>query len=105
MSSADSAKGWRHTVFSQSENEIAKYCSCITDYGEWIKYSDLCLPKMSRIFEEFDNYVHINKNDLKNITFDQLVNFLKKIKNVTKKHLVQYLSENQIPYEEGLWSS
>ena len=98
-------KGWRHIVFCQSENQIAKYYSSITDYGEWIKYSDLCLPKKSRIFEEFDNFVHVNKKDLKNITFDQLIFFLKKIKNVTKKHLVQYLNENQIPFKEDLWCS
>ena len=100
-------EGWKYESFDLIENPIAKYYSSLTDYGERIKYSDITLPKNSTLFEEFDDYINIKKEDLKGITFEQILFFLKNIEtkeNQTKKDcLVELLNKNQIKYEEGLW--
>jgi hypothetical protein len=100
-------KDWKYKNFDFTENPIAKYYSSLTDYGDRIKYSDITLPKNSTLFEEFDDYINIKKQDLKGITFEQILFFLKNIEtkeNQTKKDcLVELLNKNQIKYEEGLW--
>jgi len=100
-------EGWKYESFDLTENPIAKYYSSLTDYGDRIKYSDITLPKNSTLFEEFDDYINIKKQDLKGITFEQILFFLKNIEtkeNQTKKDcLVELLNKNQIKYEEGLW--
>ena len=73
-------KGWKYEVFDETENPIAKYYSALTDYGEMIKFSDITHPKTSDMFAEFDDYINIKKEDLKEITFEQLLLFLKNIK-------------------------
>ena len=66
-------KGWKYEVFDETENPIAKYYSALTDYGEMIKFSDITHPKTSNMFAEFDDYINIKKEDLKGITFEQLL--------------------------------
>ncbi len=100
-------KGWKYEVFDKIENPIAKYYSSLTDYGEMIKFSDITHPKNTNMFAEFDDYINIAKQDLGNITFEQLLLFLKNIKpreNQSKKDcLIQLLNKKQIKYDEGLW--
>ena len=99
-------KGWKYDVFDEIENQIAKYYSSLTDYGDMIKFSDITLPKTSKMFAEFDDYIHIKKEDLKGITFEQLLFYLKNVepkeKQSKKNCLIQLLKKNQIKYEEGL---
>ncbi len=100
-------KGWKYEVFDKNENPIAKYYSALTDYGEMIKYSDIIHPKNSNMFAEFDDYVNIKKEDLKGITFEQLLFYLKNIepkeKQSKKDCLIHLLDKKQIKYNEGLW--
>ena len=100
-------KDWKYKNFDFTENPIAKYYSSLTDYGDRIKYSDITLPKNSTLFEEFDDYINIKKQDLKGITFEQLLFYLKNIepkeKQSKKDCLIQLLNKNQIKYEKGLW--
>ena len=100
-------KGWKYEVFDEIENPIAKYYSALTDYGEMIKFSDITLPKTSNMFAEFDDYINIKKEDLRGITFEQLLFYLKTIKlkekQSKKECLIQFLNKNQIKYKEGLW--
>ena len=72
-------KGWKYEVFDETENPIAKYYSALTDYGEMIKFSDITHPKNSNMFAEFDDYINIKKEDLKGITFEQILFYLKKM--------------------------
>ena len=73
-------KGWKYEVFDKIENQIAKYYSALTDYGDAIKFSDITSPKDSKVFAAFDDYINIEKHNLGNITFEQLLLFLKNIK-------------------------
>ena len=101
-------KGWKYDVFDEIENQIAKYYSSLTDYGDMIKFSNITLPKTSNIFAEFDDYIHIKKEDLKSITFEELLFYLKNVEpreNQSKKDcLTQILKKKHIKYNEGLWT-
>ena len=72
-----------------------------------IKFSDITHHKTSNMFAEFDDYINIAKQDLGNITFEQLLLFLKNIKqreNQSKKDcLIELLKNRQIKYDEELW--
>ena len=100
-------KGWKYEVFDKIENPIAKYYSALIDYGEMIKFSDITHPKNTNMFAEFDDYINIAKQDLGNITFEQLLFYLKNIEpkeKLSKKDcLIQLLNKKQIKYDEGLW--
>ena len=107
MDKTNLPKGWKYEVFDKKENPIAKYYSALTDYGKMFKFSDITHPKNSNMFAEFDDYINIKKEDLKGITFEQLLFYLKNIepneKQSKKDCLIQLLNKNQIKYEEGLW--
>ena len=107
MDKTNLPKGWKYEVFDETENPIAKYYSALTDYGEMIKFSDITHPKTSNMFAEFDDYINIKKEDLKEITFEQLLLFLKNIKPREKQSkkdcLIELLKKKQIKYDEGLW--
>ena len=72
-----------------------------------MKFSDITHPKTSNLFVEFDDYINIRKEDLKGITFEQLLFYLKNIKPREKQSkkdcLIQLLDKKQIKYDEGLW--
>ena len=70
-----------------------------------IKFSDIIHPKNSNIFAEFDDYVNIKKEDLKGITFEQLLLYLKNVvpkEGQSKDFLIKFLDQRQIKYDEGL---
>ena len=97
----------KYEVFDKIENQIAKYYSSLTDYGDLIKFSNSTEPKISKVIKNYDDYVHIKKEDLKGINFEQLFFYLKNVElkeNQSKKDcLIQLLKKNQIKYDEGLW--
>ena len=100
-------KGWKYEIFDKNENPIASYYSSLSDFGDMIKFSDIILPKNSEMFTEFDDYVNIKKRDLKKITFEQILLYLKNIKpqkNHSKKDcLIEFLKQRNVPFDEGLW--
>ena len=108
MDQSNLPQGMKYEVFDKLENQIAEYYSSLTDYGDMIKFSNITLPKTSNMFAEFDDYINIKKEDLKGITFEQLLFYLKNIepkeKQSKKDCLIQLLNKNQIKYEEGLWN-
>ena len=97
----------KYEVFDKIENQIAKYYSSLTDYGDLIKFSNSTEPKISKVIKNYDDYVHIKKEDLKGINFEQLFFYLKNVElkeNQSKKDcLIQLLKKNQIKYDEGPW--
>ena len=100
-------EGWKYEVFDKLENPIAKHYSALTDYGNMIKFSEIIHPKNSNMFAEFDDYVNIKKQDLKEITFEQILLYLKNVmlkEDQSKKDfLIKFLDQRKIKYDEGLW--
>ena len=102
-------EGERRDVISQLENQIATYSDVLYEKMDEISYAEYLSPKkdMPNYGTEWEDYVDIKKSDMKNLTYDQLLLFLKNID--AKKHqgrinlLKGFLIGRGIPFKDGLW--
>ena len=102
-------EGERRDVISQLENQIATYSDVLYEKMDEISYAEYLSPKkdMLNYGTEWEEYVDIKKSDMKNLTYDQLLLFLKNID--VKKHqgrlnlLKGFLMGRGIPFKDGLW--
>ena len=80
--------GDRRDVIDQLENQIATYSDILYEKPDEISYAEYLSPKkdMPHYGIEWEDYVDIKKSDMKNLTYDQLLLFLKNIdaKNINK---------------------
>ena len=101
--------GDRRDVISQIENQIATYSDVLYEKPEEISYAEYLSPKkgMSNHGTEWEDYVDIKKSDMKSLTYDQLLLFLKNIdakKNGGRLDLLKtFLRGRDIPFKSGLW--
>ena len=99
----------RRDVISQLENQIAAYSDVLYEKMDEISYAEYLSPKkdMPNYGTEWEDYVDIKKSDMKNLTYDQLLLFLKNIdpkKNGGRLDLLKtFLKDRDIPFKEGLW--
>ncbi len=101
--------GDRRDVIGQIENQIATYSDILYEKPDEISYAEYLSPKkgMPNYGIEWEDYVDIKKSDMKNLTYDQLLLFLKNID--VKKHqgrlnlLKGFLIGRDIPFKDGLW--
>ena len=99
----------RRDVICQSENQVATYSDILYEKSDDISYAEYLSPKkdMPHYGTEWEDYVDIKKSDMKNLTYDQLLLFLKNID--VKKHqgrlnlLKGFLIGRDIPFKDGLW--
>ena len=95
----------RHDViWTNKIKKIARFELVLHEKFDEICYSEYTYPAQGRLFHgvEFENYVDINKKDMKQLTYDHLLHFLKKAKN-GKDELKEFLRTMNIPFKEGLW--
>ena len=94
----------RHDVTWINKNQVGCYKHVLHEKFNEICYSEYTYPAQGRLFHgvEFENYVDINKKDMKQLTYDQLLLFLKKVKN-GKDELKEFLRSKNIPFREDLW--
>ena len=101
--------GGRRDVISQLENQIATYSDVLYEKMDEISYAEYLSPKKDapHYGTEWEDYVDIKKSDLKNLTYDQLLLFLKNIdakKNGGRLNLLKsFLIGRGIPFKNGLW--
>ena len=101
--------GGRRDVIDKFENQIATYSDMLSEKSDEISYAEYLSPKkdMPQHGTEWEDYVDIKKSDMKNLTYDQLLLFLKNID--AKKHqgrinlLKGFLIGRDIPFKDGLW--
>ena len=95
----------RHDVIwtNKIKKTVRFKCSLHEKFDE-ICYSEYTYPAKERLFHdlEFEDYVDIYKKDMKKLTYDHLLHFLKKAKN-GKDELKAFLRTMNIPFREGLW--
>ena len=102
-------EGERRDVISQLENQIAAYSDVLYEKSDEISYAEYLSPKkdMLNYGTEWEEYVDIKKSDMKNLTYDQLLLFLKNIdpkKNGGRLDLLKtFLKDRDIPFKDGLW--
>ena len=95
----------RHDVVwtNKIKKTVRFECSLHEKFDE-ICYSEYTCPAQGMPFHEFEfeDYVDIYKKDMKKLTYDHLLHFLKKAKN-GKDELKAFLRTMNIPFREGLW--
>ena len=101
--------GGRRDVIDKLENQIATYSDVLYEKSDEISYAEYLSPKkgMLNYGTEWEDYVDIKKSDMKNLTYDQLLLFLKNIdakKNGGRLNpLKSFLIGRGIPFKNGLW--
>ena len=99
----------RRDVICQSENQVAIYSDILCEKLDEIVYAEHLSPKkgMPDYGVDWEDYVDIKKSDMKSLTYDQLLLFLKNTD--AKKNggrldkLKTFLRDRNIPFENGLW--
>ena len=97
--------GGRRDVIDKFENQIAAYSDILYEKSDEISYAEYLSPKkdMPNYGTEWEEYVDIKKSDMKNLTYDQLLIFLKNIKVDRKTKLMSFLKKRNIIFGTGLW--
>ena len=99
----------RRDVIDQFENQIATYSDILYERSDEIFYSEWLSPKkgLPHYGMDWEDYVDIKKSDMKSLTYDQLLLFLKNIdakKNGGRLNkLKTFLRGRGIPFKDGLW--
>ena len=99
----------RSDVIYQSENQVATYSDILCEKLDEIVYAEHLSPKkgMADYGTDWEEFVDIKKSDMKNLTYDQLLLFLKNIdpkKNGGRLDLLKsFLRGRDIPFKDGLW--
>ena len=101
--------GERRDVIGQLENQIATYSDVLYEKPDEISYAEYLSPKKDapHYGTEWEEYVDIKKSDMKQLTYDQLLLFLKTIdakKSGGRLNLLKgFLMGRGIPFKDGLW--
>ena len=99
----------RRDVINQSENQVATYSDILCERLDEIVYAEHLSPKkgMPDYGTDWEEFVDIKKDDMKSLTYDQLLLFLKNIdakKNGGRLDLLKnFLKGGDIPFKDGLW--
>ena len=99
----------RRDVIYQSENQVATYSDILCEKLDEIVYAEHLSPKkgMPDYGTDWEEFVDIKKADMKSLTYDQLLLFLKNIdakKNGGRLDLLKtFLKGRDIPFKDGLW--
>ena len=99
----------RRDVIYQSENQVATQSDILCEKLDEIVYAEHLSPKkgMPHYGTDWEEFVDIKKADMKSLTYDQLLLFLKNIdakKNGGRLDLLKtFLRGRDIPFKDGLW--
>ena len=99
----------RSDVIYQSENQVATYSDILCEKLDKIVYAEHLSPKkgLPHYGTDWEDYVDIKKSDMKSLTYDQLLLFLKNIdaKKIGGRinYLKGFLIGRGIPFKDGLW--
>ena len=99
----------RSDFISDFENQIARYTDILSEISDEIRYAEHIVPHKGKEVipgMEYEDYIDIKKKDLKGLTYDQILLF---IKNTTPPNgriekFKNFLSSKNILYKDGLWT-
>jgi|TARA_B110000914_G_scaffold202363_1_gene195262 hypothetical protein len=98
---------YRRDYLFESENQIAHYFDILKETEDGISYAEHINPKKGFAIAgmEYEEYIDIKKNKLKELTYDQILNYLKDTKK--EDRLEKYkalLTFRNIPFEADLFT-
>ena len=99
----------RSNFISNFENEIARYTDVLCEKSDEIVYAEHIVPHKGKEIipgMEYEDYIDIKKKDLKGLTYDQILLFLKNTSppNGRINKLKNFLFSKNIPFKDGLWT-
>jgi len=98
---------YRKDYLFETENQVAHWYDILSETEDKISYAEHIDPKKGYAIcgMEYEEYVDIKKSELKNLTYDQILNYLKDFKK--EERLEKYkalLKFRNIPFEADLWT-
>jgi len=99
--------GYRTDYIREFENQIAWYCDILKERKDSITYAEHIVPHKGKAIcgMEYEEYLDVNKRDLKDLTYDQILIFLKNTKPEARlNNLKKLLDSRNITYEADLWT-
>ena len=98
---------YRRDYLFESENQIAHYFDILKETEDGISYAEHINPKkgFAIVGMKYEEYIDIKKNKLKELTYDQILNYLKDTKK--EDRLEKYkalLTFRNIPFEADLFT-
>ena len=98
---------YRKDYLFETENQVAHWYDILSETEDKISYAEHIDPKKGYAIcgMEYEEYVDIKKSELKNLTYDQILNYLKGFKK--EERLEKYktlLKFRNIPFEADLWT-
>ena len=98
---------YRREYIFESENEVAHWYDILKETKDTVSYAEHIDPKKgySICGMEYEEYVDVKKSKLGKLTYDQILNYLKKIK---KEHRLEkykaLLKFREIPFEADIFT-
>ena len=98
---------YRRDYLFETENQVAHWYDILSETEDKISYAEHIDPKKGYAIcgMEYEEYVDIKKSELKDLTYDQILNYLKNFKK--EERLEKYkalLKFRNIPFEADLWT-
>ena len=98
---------YRKDYLFETENQVARWYDILSETEDKISYAEHIDPKKGYAIcgMEYQEYVDIKKSKLKDLTYDQILNYLKNFKK--EERLEKYkalLKFRNIPFEADLWT-
>ena len=98
---------YRIDYLFESNNQIAHFYDILKETKDTISYAEHIDPKKGYAIcgMEYQEYVDIKKSKLKDLTYDQILNYLKDFKKEERlKKYKALLKFRNIPFEADLWT-
>ena len=98
---------YRKDYLFETENQVAHWYDILSETEDKISYAEHIDPKKGYAIcgMEYEEYVDIKKSELQDLTYDQILNYLKNFKK--EERLEKYkalLKFRNIPFEADLWT-
>jgi len=104
MNDTNLKKEFREDAIDRFENQIATYYYTLQQYSDHIVYIESICPKkgMPQYGIDFMDEVEIDNQNLKSLTYEQILFFLKNIKKERKEKFISFLKKRDIKFKSEL---
>ena len=104
MNKSNLKKRFREDAIDRFENQMATYYYTLQQYSDHIVYIESICPKkgMPQYGIDFMDEVEIDNQNLKSLTYEQILLFLKNIKKERKEKFINFLKKRDIKFKSEL---
>ena len=104
MNESNLKKRFREDAIDRFENQMAIYYYTLQQYPDHIVYVESICPKkgMPQYGIDFMDEVEIDNQNLKSLTYEQILLFLKNIKKERKEKFIKFLKKRDITFKSEL---